>query len=143
MHRRSFTSENTLPNATRRARKRVRGNAEARVSALPRFDGDFPVRLFGSAFVRRSAEDDPLRRAHLSQAPRGHAAAHSEAAREMAACRGRRRRDGMRQAALLLYHRDGRRGGAASDSRRVVAGRGNLVRRRRRRREKDGRRRDV
>ena len=53
MHRRSFASEGTLPKATRRARKRVRGNAEARVSALPRFDGDFPVRLFGSAFVRR------------------------------------------------------------------------------------------
>ncbi|MBQ6139948.1 MAG: hypothetical protein IJI54_01590 [Kiritimatiellae bacterium] len=30
MHRRSFASEGTLPKATRRARKRVRGNAEGR-----------------------------------------------------------------------------------------------------------------
>ena len=34
MHRRSFASEGTLPKATRRARKRVRGNAEAWVSTL-------------------------------------------------------------------------------------------------------------
>ena len=34
MHRRSFASEGTLPEATRRARKRVRGNAEAWVSTL-------------------------------------------------------------------------------------------------------------
>ena len=34
MHRRSFASEGTLPKATRRVRKQVRGNAEARVSTL-------------------------------------------------------------------------------------------------------------
>ncbi len=34
MHRRSFASEGTLPKATRRARKRVRGKAEAWVSTL-------------------------------------------------------------------------------------------------------------
>ena len=34
MHRRSFASEGTLPKATRRARKRVRGNAETWVSTL-------------------------------------------------------------------------------------------------------------
>ena len=34
MHRRSFASEGTLPKATRRERKLVRGNAEAWVSTL-------------------------------------------------------------------------------------------------------------
>ena len=34
MHCRSFASEGTLPKATRRERKRVRGNAEAWVSTL-------------------------------------------------------------------------------------------------------------
>jgi hypothetical protein len=34
MHRRSFASEGTLPEATRRVRKQVRGNAEAWVSTL-------------------------------------------------------------------------------------------------------------
>jgi hypothetical protein len=34
MHRRSFASEGTLPKATRRERKRVRGNTEAWVSTL-------------------------------------------------------------------------------------------------------------
>ncbi len=34
MHRRSFASEETLPKATRRVRKQVRGNAEAWVSTL-------------------------------------------------------------------------------------------------------------
>ncbi len=38
MHRRSYASEETLPKATRRVRKQVRGNAEAWVSTLQKAD---------------------------------------------------------------------------------------------------------
>ena len=52
MHRRSFASEGTLPKATRRVRKQVRGNAEAWVSTLQN-DNDENDDLLGGGCLHK------------------------------------------------------------------------------------------